>query len=181
MSHSSILGGETAAARSAGRDTDALGPSDSSDSGSDVQGERVMPTRRDLPDEMGAVPVDLGSDSDAQGTGERGSAEGNDGAAGADILPDRIIESPEELEASGLYDDGEDVAERDEQDDLDLVEAGPAPGDRNRDVEQLEDDGDEDANGDPPEDPSDDDGPDPGNSAAGRETDRQRQVLGGSR
>lgn len=90
MANSSILGGEVPAKRAKGRDVDALGPSDSSDSGSDVQGQSSMPTRADSPDQFGAVPVHRDSDSDAQGTGERASATGDAARDGADILPDRI-------------------------------------------------------------------------------------------
>ena len=93
MSDSSILGGTPAPRRVAGRDTEALGPSDSSDSGSDVQGERPMPTRSDQPDEWGAVPVDVDADSDRTGTGERASATGSV-RQDADILPDRIVDDP---------------------------------------------------------------------------------------
>ena len=75
-----------------GRDVDTLGPSDSSDSGSDVQGERPMATEPDNPAELGALPVESGTNTDASGTGERGSATGNDPIAGADIRPDQIIE-----------------------------------------------------------------------------------------
>jgi hypothetical protein len=94
MSNSSILGGERAAPRAIGRDVDALGPSDSSDSGSDVQGERAMPTDADNPGELGALPVHRDSDSDARGTGERGSATGNDLDDAADILPDHLVSDP---------------------------------------------------------------------------------------
>ena len=38
MSHSSILGGDRAPQQAPGRDAETLGPSDSSDSGSDVHG-----------------------------------------------------------------------------------------------------------------------------------------------
>jgi hypothetical protein len=89
MPTSSILGGERAPAIPSGRDTDALGPSDSSDSGSDVQGERGF----DALDEgqIGGDRADLGSDSDASGTGERGSAvHDTEIVEGADIAPDRI-------------------------------------------------------------------------------------------
>lgn len=89
---SSILGGEVAPTRAKGRDADSLGPSDSSDSGSDVQGERPMPTAADNPGELGAVPVVGSSDSDALGTGERASATGSGGDEPLDILPDRIID-----------------------------------------------------------------------------------------
>lgn len=94
MSNSSILGGDPAATWANGRDVDALGPSDSSDSGSDVQGERSMATEADNPSELGALPVELGSNSDAAGTGERGSATGGPDMDGVDILPDRVIDSP---------------------------------------------------------------------------------------
>ena len=94
MSNSSILGGERAAPRAIGRDVDALGPSDSSDSGSDIQGERAMPTDADNPGELGALPVNRDSDSDAGGTGERGSATGDGRDDAADILPDQLLSDP---------------------------------------------------------------------------------------
>ncbi len=93
MASSSISG---ATARSpavpAGKDIDALGPSDSSDSGSDVQGERPMATDPDNPAELGAVTAESGTTTDSSGTGERASATGDDPLASADIRPDRIIE-----------------------------------------------------------------------------------------
>jgi hypothetical protein len=95
MSNSSILGATPAPARAKGKDVDALGPSDSSDSGSDVQGEGVMATEADNPGELGALPVDGGNDSDAAGTGERASATGRAARDGADILPDQL--APEAL------------------------------------------------------------------------------------
>ena len=94
MSKSSLLGGDAAAPYARGRDVDALGPSDSSDSGSDVQGERTMATEADNPGELGGLPVELGSDSDSGGTGERASATGRAVRDGADILPDSVIDSP---------------------------------------------------------------------------------------
>ena len=90
MATSSILGGERAAQQTAGRDVDALGPSDSSDSGSDVQGERAHATVEDDGEHAGALPVILDSDTDAGGTGERASAVPEGVADGADIAPDRI-------------------------------------------------------------------------------------------
>ena len=89
MATSSILGGDRAPLNPSGRDTDALGPSDSSDSGSDVQGERGF----DALDagQIGGDRADLRSDSDASGTGERGSAVNDtEIVEGADIAPDRI-------------------------------------------------------------------------------------------
>jgi hypothetical protein len=96
MATSSILGGDVTARRAEGRDIDRLGPSDSSDSGADVQGERTMPTDGDAPDELGATPAHRDTASDALGTGERGAATGADVREGADILPDRIVDSPDE-------------------------------------------------------------------------------------
>jgi hypothetical protein len=88
MPSSSIRGGARAPARPAGIDVDALGPSDSSDSGSDVQLQRRMPTAPDTPDELGALPARRNSTTDASGTGERASAAGDaEGADGSDIAP----------------------------------------------------------------------------------------------
>lgn len=93
MATSSILGGTAAPVHPKGTGTDALGPSDSSDSGSDVQGERVMSTGPDDPDNLGAVPADTGSDTDRFGTGERASATpGTRDRADGDILPDRVAD-----------------------------------------------------------------------------------------
>ena len=89
MAQSSILGRQKTDQRPAGRSGGELGPSDSSDSGSDVQGARAMPTKPGAPDELGAtvIDLDLDSDGDASGTGDRASADGSPPADGADILP----------------------------------------------------------------------------------------------
>jgi len=127
MTNSSILGGERAARASKGKDVDALGPSDSSDSGSDVQGEGAMTTAPDEPDELGAMPVERSTDSDARGTGERGSATGRDVPAGADITPDRIVRTgadaddlvdADRLDASEVDLIAEDESDDDAQEDL---------------------------------------------------------------
>jgi len=91
MTNSSILGGERAARYAAGKDVDALGPSDSSDSGSDVQGEHSLRGEGDHADELGSLVVDTASDSDSTGTGERASATGRDVPDGADIMPDQVV------------------------------------------------------------------------------------------
>ena len=71
-----------------GHGTAALGPSDSSDSGSDVRSPNAAAA---LGDE------DLDSDSDSGGTGERASVEGDgDADDGADIRADRIERIPGE-------------------------------------------------------------------------------------
>jgi hypothetical protein len=82
MAYSSIMGAEVAQVHPSGRDSDALGPSDNSDSGSDAAGT-----------------FEASADSDATGTGERGSATFGDVAEGADILPDHVVAVSEEEEA----------------------------------------------------------------------------------
>jgi len=80
-----------------GHGTRALGPSDSSDSGSDVSGPIAGPRIGD---------ADLDSDSDRFGTGERAAAGDDDiDAEGADIDADRIEVIPDALEDE---DDGEE-------------------------------------------------------------------------
>jgi hypothetical protein len=73
MAQSSILGADIAPTQPSGRGSDLLGPSDSSDTGSDALGTS-----------------ELHEDSDAAGTGERGSVAGGDAREGGDILPDRV-------------------------------------------------------------------------------------------
>lgn len=87
MATSSILGGTRAPRRAAGNDSNALGPSDNSDSGSDVQGAYGSD--------------ELASDSDAVGTGERATAGGGMERPDADIMPDHI----ERLSGELLEDD----------------------------------------------------------------------------
>lgn len=101
MARSSILGTEQAPTFASGRDADLLGPSDSSDSGSDIQGELHLETAGDDFESRaaaisGAANTDPLSDSDAGGTGERGSAVPEHVREGGDIGPDRIILSAEE-------------------------------------------------------------------------------------
>jgi hypothetical protein len=73
-----------------GHGTSALGPSDSSDSGSDVQGARDA----DFGD------ANLDSDTDRYGTGERADVGGTIEPDGVDIAPDRIekVEGEDEEE-----------------------------------------------------------------------------------
>lgn len=84
MAYSSLVGADTAPAQPSGRGSDLLGPSDNSDSGSDALGTH-----------------EAHADSDAVGTGERGTVDGVDAVAGADISPDRIVR----LSADGEFDD----------------------------------------------------------------------------
>ncbi|MEJ6021026.1 hypothetical protein [Ramlibacter sp. PS4R-6] len=83
MAYSSILGAEKAPAHPSGRDADALGPSDNSDSGSDAIGT-----------------FEAHADSDAVGTGERGAVTpDSEGREGGDILPDHVIVASAEEQA----------------------------------------------------------------------------------
>ncbi|SFM10278.1 hypothetical protein [Variovorax sp. OV329] len=104
MANSSILGGARAPTVPSGKDIDSLGPSDTSDSGSDVQ---VDGNRSALPDEgsEGALPIAHDSTGDAAGTGERASADSKSPELDADLLPDRTGVIP----PSGGRDDAEDL------------------------------------------------------------------------
>lgn len=110
MATSSILGGERPPIEPKGTDVDSLGPSDSSDSGSDV---RVSRERTAIPDDSaeGAIPIAHDSSSDAAGTGERASADAPGAELDADILPDRLTEEVDDLAAAeddAEPEDGED-------------------------------------------------------------------------
>jgi len=74
MSQSSILGGNRAPQQARGRDDDLLGPSDTSDTGSDIQGATRLKTEPEEGELGGATPVLADSDTDAEGTGERAEA-----------------------------------------------------------------------------------------------------------
>ena len=100
MSHSSILGGERAPQQASGRSADTLGPSDTSDSGSDIQGATRLKTDTEEGELGGATPIDLNSDSDASGTGERAEAVPEGARDGADISPDRIARSQDALDSA---------------------------------------------------------------------------------
>jgi hypothetical protein len=94
MAYSSILGADKAPVHPSGRDAEALGPSDNSDSGSDAAGT-----------------FEAHADSDAVGTGERGAVTpGVEGREGADILPDQVVAASAEEQA---LDSGEGFPARD--------------------------------------------------------------------
>jgi len=111
MAQSSILGAERAPQKASGRDADVLGPSDTSDSGSDVQGASRLKTGAEEGYMGGATPVELNSDSDAFGTGERAEAVPEGARDGADISPDRIARSKDALDSAESIDDREDSIE----------------------------------------------------------------------
>ncbi|MBE7940568.1 MULTISPECIES: hypothetical protein [Ramlibacter] len=110
MATSSILGADTAPEQPSGRDADALGPSDNSDSGSDAIGT-----------------FEAHADSDSVGTGERGSVTPGEAPEGADLLPDRVLVAGAEEQAlsSGEGFPEEDTDAR-EFTDLDAQDPGDA-------------------------------------------------------
>lgn len=100
MGHSSLTGVDRADLEPIGRDVATLGPSDTSDSGSDMAGiddqDRNDPTEpvdaalsADVPRTWNSG--DRGS-SDASGTGDRGAAGNDGGREAADISVDRVFD-----------------------------------------------------------------------------------------
>ncbi|MGK6306839.1 hypothetical protein [Variovorax sp. DT-64] len=139
MATSSILGGEHAPAEPRGTDVDSLGPSDTSDSGSDVQTDR---SRSAIPEEgsEGALPISHGTDTDSTGTGERASADPTAAPDDADILPDRIgtvpydvgevtdaVDDPTAATVGELAEDTDDAGNGDENDEEEEEDNGPPP------------------------------------------------------
>lgn len=105
MATSSLVGGAHIPTEIQGDGIDALGPSDSSDSGSDVQSDHGQSA---LPDAgaVGAIPIAHGSDTDSAGTGERISAGPERVQLGADTLPDREFDA--DADAGADVDDAVD-------------------------------------------------------------------------
>jgi hypothetical protein len=90
--------------------TGALGPSDSSDSGSDIAGAKRHDFDKDTELDNHALETgetELASDTDRAGTGERAAADGDSTLTpDADVAPDRLIDplAPDE-DDDGLDDD----------------------------------------------------------------------------
>jgi hypothetical protein len=112
MAYSSILGADIAPSQPGGRESELLGPSDNSDSGSDTIG-------------TGEARAD---NTDSAKTGDRGAVAGPDAIEGADILPDKVVNLDDkeglaaaDADALELTDlDNDDVlADRDTSDDID--------------------------------------------------------------
>jgi hypothetical protein len=136
MARSSLLGIDPAATGAGGRDKASLGPSDSSDSGSDVTGlegeddgaDPGLPVDVALRDDQ-AAPLPLG-ESLAASEGETGVRDGADisvdhvytldEAEGDDALLTAVEEAP-------LSDDGEDEEEDEEEDAEGGGQAGAQP------------------------------------------------------
>jgi len=132
MARSSIYGADRAPTQAQGRDVEALGPSDTSDSGSDVQGELDLAPPTNLDNTVfGVTQAGLESDSDAAGTGERGAALPDEEARdAADIMPDDIRSFADESA------EAEDVTLEAELELAELTDAGELPA--------IEEDADED-------------------------------------
>jgi hypothetical protein len=111
MSQSSILGGDRAPQQARGRDAETLGPSDTSDSGSDIQGATRLKTDAEEGEMGGATPIDVDSDSDAEGTGDRAEAVPEGARDGADIGPDRIARSKDALDSAESITGNDDTIE----------------------------------------------------------------------
>lgn len=118
MARSSLLGVDQAISGFSGLDNASLGPSDTSDTGSDMAGvdgfddDAMLPVDVALAGDrphVGAADGErfgLDGGSDYGGTGERRSSGGDNGVAdGADIAPDRIVSHPD----ASLDDEGEDA------------------------------------------------------------------------
>jgi hypothetical protein len=128
MSHSSILGGDRAPQQAPGRDAESLGPSDTSDSGSDIRGAGRMNAADTQEGQFGATPVERESDTDSMGTGERAEAVPEGARDGADIAPDRIARSKDALDSAESITDNDDTIESlaDDGGDEQLEESGEA-------------------------------------------------------
>lgn len=89
--------------------TGTLGPSDSSDSGSDVAGAKRHEFDIDTELDNHALEtgdIELRSDTDRAGTGERAAADGDSTLTpDADIEPDRLIDPLASNDDDGLDDD----------------------------------------------------------------------------
>ena len=120
MARSSVYESDSGTAGGSGHDIASLGPSDTSDSGSDMAGADGIDS------DDSTLPVDivlsrdgwhagstsqLRSDSDSSGTGEVGGAGGNGGvSAASDIRPDHIV-AADRFEANAAADAGLDPDE----------------------------------------------------------------------
>jgi hypothetical protein len=138
--------GEGKSVTQKGHGTGALGPSDSSDSGSDIVGGPGLNRGGGLPLSHGTtsdpdvdVPpttagpdigdADLDSDSDRYGTGERGAAGRDSTEAVDETLPEH---DPDESESMQVSDDS--LSERDARD----VESDDRPDDETEAIESIE-------------------------------------------
>ncbi|HEY8877437.1 MAG TPA: hypothetical protein VIN03_07735 [Roseateles sp.] len=137
MARSSLLGVDPAAPEPAGRDKASLGPSDSSDSGSDVTGlesndddaDPGLPVDVALRDDQ-VAPLPLGESLPAS-EGEAGVRDG------ADIGVDRVFTTGDAGEAEALLEAIDEAPvedeDEDEEDDNEEEAEGELPGDADPD------------------------------------------------
>jgi hypothetical protein len=116
MANSTLIPtGEEAPEVNKGHGTGALGPSDSSDSGSDVHGAKRHEFDVDSPLDNHALELgedELGSDSDRHGTGDRAAADGDSTTvSNDDLLPDESEGLAAEDFDESLTDEGEGEGE----------------------------------------------------------------------
>lgn len=134
MAHSNLLGGDTLPGQPTGNDTESLGTSGNSDSGSDVVGALSR--------------AELRSDSDATGTGESADVERDEAADASDIRPDHLQRSGGDLDGSDALDDPARTVTLDEaREEIDTLASADdaAPGDETgQDAGDLEDNSDSD-------------------------------------
>ena len=113
--------------RQTGHDNASLGPSDSSDSGSDVAGAKRHAF--DVDDELDNHALETGeaelaSDTDRFGTGERASADGDSTLEdNEDIEVDRVISAAGEEDADSMADELADTPGEDADEDANLDDA----------------------------------------------------------
>jgi len=105
MADGSLLGGKPAPAPPRGTDVDALGLSDTSESGSDAHAVGSCAVLQDGAVE-GADPLLHASTSDAAATGGRDATEGRARGADVDVLPDHVgTVGPDALDPAVSIDD----------------------------------------------------------------------------
>ena len=113
--------------RQTGHDNASLGPSDSSDSGSDVAGAKRHAFDVDGELDNHALETgeaELASDTDRFGTGERASADGDSTLEdNEDIEVDRVISAAGEEDADSMADELADTPGEDADEDANLNDA----------------------------------------------------------
>ncbi|ALL66388.1 hypothetical protein K788_0002903 [Paraburkholderia caribensis MBA4] len=113
--------------RQPGHDNASLGPSDSSDSGSDVAGAKRHEFDVDGELDNHALETgeaELASDTDRFGTGERASADGDSTLEdNEDIEVDRVISAAGEEDADSLADELADTPDDDAGEDANIDDA----------------------------------------------------------
>lgn len=114
MAYSSILGADRAPTQPSGRESELLGPSDNSDSGSDTIG-------------TGEARDDS---TDSGNTGDRGAVAGRDAREGGDILPDKVVNLAEDEGFPEADPDGMEMTDLDNRDAQAMAELDEARIDR---------------------------------------------------